>query len=144
MRMVLKNELAFSFLCHYENRKNATLVTCNIIGPENSCYLYRENFRWRSALLWRTFFTTAVVAIVLRGFIQYCTTGNCGLFGEGGLIMYDVSAAGATYSGPDILAVLFLGTVGGILGSIYNYLVDKVIRTYSIIHEYVLLPNRDY
>ncbi|ONI14595.1 hypothetical protein PRUPE_4G288000 [Prunus persica] len=49
--------------------------------------------------------------------------------------MYDVSAASATYSGPDILAVLFLGILGGIFGSIYNYLVDKVIRTYSIIHE---------
>lgn len=58
--------------------------------------------------------------------------------------MYDVSAASATYSGPDILAVLFLGILGGIFGSIYNYLVDKVIRTYSIIHEYVLLHNCDF
>lgn len=55
--------------------------------------------------------------------------------------MYDVSAAEATYSGPDILAVLLLGIVGGIFGSIYNYLVDKVIRTYSIIHEYVLIAQ---
>lgn len=95
------------------------------------------HFRWRSALLWRTFFTTAVVAIVLRAGIQYCTTGKCGLFGEGGLIMYDVSSAKVTYSGADIIAVLLLGTIGGILGSIYNYFVDKVVRTYSIINEYV-------
>lgn len=53
--------------------------------------------------------------------------------------MYDVSSASATYSGPDILAVIFLGIIGGILGSLYNYLVDKVVRTYSIINEYVLL-----
>lgn len=53
--------------------------------------------------------------------------------------MYDVSSAKATYSGSDILAVIFLGTIGGILGSIYNYFVDKVLRTYSIINEYVLL-----
>nr|AFK45235.1 unknown [Lotus japonicus] len=39
--------------------------------------------RWRSALLWRTFFTTAVVAIVLRSAIQICSSGNCGLFGNG-------------------------------------------------------------
>lgn len=95
-------------------------------------------YRWRSALLWRTFFTTAVVAIVLRAGIQYCATGRCGLFGEGGLIMYDVSAADVTYSGADILAVLVLGTLGGILGSIYNFFVDKVVRTYSILNEYVM------
>ncbi|XVE83440.1 hypothetical protein DITRI_Ditri16bG0088900 [Diplodiscus trichospermus] len=90
---------------------------------------------WRSALLWRTFFTTAVVAIVLRAFIQLCSTGICGLFGEGGLIMYDFSAAKVTYSAPDILAVILLGVIGGIFGSLYNYLVDKVLRTYSIINQ---------
>lgn len=105
------------------------------------CFSLLAYFRWRSALLWRTFFTTAVVAIVLRAFIQFCATGTCGLFGEGGLIMYDVSAADAIYSGPDILAVLLVGIFGGIFGSIYNFLVDKVIRTYSIIHEYVLIAQ---
>lgn len=53
--------------------------------------------------------------------------------------MYDVSAARATYSSPDILAVLFLGAIGGIFGSLYNYLVNKVLRTYSIINEYVIV-----
>ncbi|CAL0328677.1 unnamed protein product [Lupinus luteus] len=90
---------------------------------------------WRSALLWRTFFTTAVVAIVLRASIQFCSTGKCGLFGKGGLIMYDVSAYKVSYSGADLVAVLILGIIGGILGSLYNYLVDKVVRTYSIINE---------
>lgn len=50
--------------------------------------------------------------------------------------MYDVSAAKATFSGPDIIAVILLGVIGGVLGSFYNYLVDKVVRTYSIINEY--------
>ncbi|KAK7380170.1 hypothetical protein VNO78_32640 [Psophocarpus tetragonolobus] len=90
---------------------------------------------WRSALLWRTFFTTAVVAIVLRIAIQFCATGKCGLFGEGGLIMYDVSSANITYSASDIFTVLVLGAIAGILGSLYNYLVDKVVQTYSIINE---------
>nr|KYP42274.1 Chloride channel protein CLC-c [Cajanus cajan] len=90
---------------------------------------------WRSSLLWRTFFTTAVVAIVLRVAIQFCATGKCGLFGEGGLIMYDVSSPNITYSVSDMLAVLLLGAIAGILGSIYNYLVDKVVRTYSVINE---------
>ena len=53
--------------------------------------------------------------------------------------MFDVSSATASYTVPDILAVLFLGVIGGIFGSIYNYLVDNVLRTYSIINEYELI-----
>ncbi|KAJ8769181.1 hypothetical protein K2173_000956 [Erythroxylum novogranatense] len=90
---------------------------------------------WRSALLWRTFFTTAIVAMVLRASIVFCSSGRCGLFGQGGLIMYDVSSAKVTYSGADVLAVILLGIIGGIFGSLYNYLIDKVLRTYSIINE---------
>jgi chloride channel 7 len=100
-------------------------------------FLVLTCFRWRSALLWRTFFTTAVVAIVLRAFMEFCATGKCGLFGKGGLIMYDVSSEKVQYSGPDVLAVILLGIIGGIFGSLYNYLVDKVLRTYSIINKYV-------
>ena len=95
--------------------------------------------RWRSALLWRTFFTTAVVAVVLRSLIEFCRSGKCGLFGQGGLIMFDVNSAVPTYSSPDLLAVILLGIIGGIFGSLYNYLVDKVLRTYSIINEYALI-----
>jgi len=68
----------------------------------------------------------------------FCRSGKCGLFGEGGLIMFDVNSAKPTYSIPDLLAVIFLGVIGGIFGSLYNYLVDKVLRTYSIINEYAL------
>ncbi|KAG7976868.1 hypothetical protein I3843_05G002000 [Carya illinoinensis] len=77
----------------------------------------------------------AAVAVVLRGFMVFCRGGKCGLFGEGGLIMFDVNSAKPTYSIPDLLAVIFLGVIGGIFGSLYNYLVDKVLRTYSIINE---------
>ncbi|KAJ4875946.1 Chloride channel protein CLC-c [Raphanus sativus] len=90
---------------------------------------------WRSALLWRTFFTTAVVAVVLRTLIELCRSGKCGLFGKGGLIMFDVNSGPVLYSTPDLLAVVFLGVVGGVLGSLYNYLVDKVLRTYALINE---------
>lgn len=58
--------------------------------------------------------------------------------------MYDVSSAAATYGVPDLLAVIFLGVIGGIFGSLYNYFVDKVVRTYSIINEYVLQLNCDF
>ncbi|KAL9257313.1 Chloride channel protein CLC-c-like protein [Drosera capensis] len=95
-------------------------------GARGYCAFNDTEKTWvESALQWRTFFTTAVVAIVLRAFIEFCSTGRCGLFGNGGLIMYDVSSAEGTYSGKDLLAVMFLGGVGGIFGSIYNYLIDK-------------------
>lgn len=90
---------------------------------------------WRSALLWRAFFTTAIVAILLRAFIDICKSGKCGLFGTGGLIMYDVYSADASYHLVDVPLVLFVGVVGGILGSLYNFLLDKVLRIYNFINE---------
>ncbi|KAF5469682.1 hypothetical protein F2P56_013737 [Juglans regia] len=141
-----KYHLTWTWLRYFKNdRDRRDMITCGAAAGVAAAFrapvggvlfaLEEAASWWRSALLWRTFFTTAVVAIVLRAFIQYCNTGKCGLFGEGGLIMYDVSSAKTTYSGSDILAVIFLGTIGGILGSIYNYFVDKVLRTYSIINE---------
>lgn len=76
-----------------------------------------------------------MVAIVLREFIEFCNKGKCGLFAEGGLIMYDVSSAIISYSGGDILAGIFLGAIGGVFGSLYNYLIDKLLRVYSMINE---------
>ncbi|XP_059432118.1 putative chloride channel-like protein CLC-g isoform X2 [Corylus avellana] len=90
---------------------------------------------WRSALLWRAFFTTAVVAIVLRAFIDLCLSGKCGLFGTGGLIMFDVYSANISYHLDDVPPVLALGIIGGILGSLYNFLLDKVLRIYTLINE---------
>ncbi|KAL6974095.1 hypothetical protein U1Q18_028278 [Sarracenia purpurea var. burkii] len=89
---------------------------------------------WRSALLWRAFFTTAAVAIVLRALIDFCYTGKCGLFGTGGLIMFDVTEEN-TYHLEDVPLVLLLGVIGGILGSLYNFLLNKVLRIYNLIHE---------
>lgn len=141
-----KYHLTWSWLKYFKNDQDRRdLITCGAAAGVAAAFrapvggvlfaLEEAASWWRSALLWRTFFTTAVVAIVLRAFIEYCWTGKCGLFGQGGLIMYDVSAATETYGVPDILAVLFLGVIGGIFGSLYNYLVDKVLRTYSIINE---------
>lgn len=54
--------------------------------------------------------------------------------------MFDVNSVKPAYSIPDLLVVIFLGVIGGLLGSLYNYLVDKVLRTYNIINEYVIPP----
>ncbi|KAL2898187.1 Chloride channel protein CLC-b [Bienertia sinuspersici] len=90
---------------------------------------------WRSALLWRTFFSTAVVVVVLRAFIEYCSSGKCGLFGNGGLIMFDVSNVTVTYRMMDIVPIALIGLIGGALGSLYNYALHKVLRLYSLINE---------
>ncbi|KAJ8549871.1 hypothetical protein K7X08_033578 [Anisodus acutangulus] len=90
---------------------------------------------WRSALLWRTFFSTAVVVVILRAFIEYCKSGNCGLFGRGGLIMFDVSGVSVTYHAVDIIPIAVIGIIGGLLGSLYNYVLHKVLRLYNLINE---------
>ncbi|KAM1769826.1 hypothetical protein ACFX11_044843 [Malus domestica] len=90
---------------------------------------------WRSALLWRTFFSTAIVVVVLRAFIQICNSGECGLFGKGGLIMFDVSTVTVTYHAWDIIPVAVIGIIGGVWGSMYNYLLDKILRLYSLINQ---------
>lgn len=90
---------------------------------------------WRSALLWRTFFSTATTAVVLRAFIEYCSSGNCGLFGQGGLIMFDVSNVTVRYHVMDIIPVTLIGIIGGVLGSLYNYVLHKVLRFYSMINQ---------
>ncbi|KAJ4959244.1 hypothetical protein NE237_026355 [Protea cynaroides] len=90
---------------------------------------------WRSTLLWKAFFTTAVVALVLRALFDICISGKCGLFGKGGLIMFDVTSENVTYQLSDVPSVLVLGVIGGVLGSFYNSLLQKVLRVYKLINE---------
>ncbi|KAJ4729451.1 Chloride channel protein [Melia azedarach] len=90
---------------------------------------------WRSALLWRTFFSTAVVVVVLRAFIEICNSGRCGLFGTGGLIMFDVSNVTVRYHAMDIIPVTIIGIIGGLLGGLYNHLLHKVLRLYNLINQ---------
>ncbi|KAJ4953683.1 hypothetical protein NE237_030515 [Protea cynaroides] len=141
-----KYHLTWRGLRYFKNdRDRRDLITCGAAAGVAAAFrapvggvlfaLEEAASWWRSALLWRTFFTTAVVAVVLRGFIEFCRSGKCGLFGQGGLIMFDVSSSKATYNTSDLLAAIILGVIGGIFGSLYNYLVDKVLRTYSIINE---------
>ncbi|XP_027101934.2 chloride channel protein CLC-b [Coffea arabica] len=90
---------------------------------------------WRSALLWRSFFSTAVVVVVLRAFMEYCKSRYCGLFGKGGLIMFDVSEVSVRYHIVDLIPIAVIGIIGGLLGSLYNHVLHKVLRLYSLINE---------
>ncbi|KAJ1277459.1 hypothetical protein BS78_04G005800 [Paspalum vaginatum] len=89
---------------------------------------------WRSALLWRTFFSTATVVVVLRGFIEVCRDGRCGMFGEGGLIIFDVSDVTVRYHVGDLLPVTLVGVLGGVLGALYNHVLHQVLRLYNLIN----------
>lgn len=75
------------------------------------------------------------MALVLRAFIDLCLSGKCGLFGTGGLIMFDVYSESVSYHLVDVPPVLALGVIGGILGSLYNFLLEKVLRIYNLINE---------
>lgn len=41
--------------------------------------------------MWRVFFTSAIVAVVVRSAMGLCKSGKCGHFGSGGFIIWDVS-----------------------------------------------------
>ncbi|XP_021673911.2 putative chloride channel-like protein CLC-g isoform X2 [Hevea brasiliensis] len=141
-----KYRLTWKWLRFFKNdRDRRDLVTCGSAAgiaaafraPVGGVLFALEEMAswWRSALLWRAFFVTAVVAIVLRALIDLCLSGKCGLFGTGGLIMFDVYSANVTYHLIDVPSVLLLGVIGGILGSLYNFLLDMVLRVYNLINE---------
>lgn len=50
--------------------------------------------------------------------------------------MFDISSTITTYNTYDLLVVLVLGVIGGLLGALYNFLLDRTLRVYSIINEY--------
>ncbi|XP_052198804.1 putative chloride channel-like protein CLC-g isoform X2 [Diospyros lotus] len=141
-----KYRLTWKWLQYFKNDRDLRdLVTCgsaagmavSFRAPVGGLLFAFEEMAswWRSALLWRAFFTTAVVAIFLRALIDVCFNGKCGLFGTGGLIMFDVTSASTTYHIEDVLPVLLLGVVGGILGGLFNFLLDNVLKLYSLINK---------
>ncbi|XP_057857526.2 chloride channel protein CLC-d [Cryptomeria japonica] len=77
---------------------------------------------WRSQLMWRVFFTSAVVAVVVRSSMGWCKNGNCGHFGSGGFIIWDISDGQEDYSFQELLPMAVIGVIGGLLGALFNQL----------------------
>lgn len=107
----------------------------NLLSSDGNCLKGILFYRWRTALLWRAFFTTATVAIFLRAMIDVCLSDKCGLFGKGGLIMFDAYSASISYHLVDVPPVFILAVVGGLLGSLFNFMTNKVLRIYNVINE---------
>ncbi|KAL2349499.1 hypothetical protein Fmac_003499 [Flemingia macrophylla] len=77
---------------------------------------------WRSQLMWRVFFTSAVVAVVVRAAMGWCKSGKCGHFGSGGFIIWDISDGQEDYSFAELLPMAIIGVIGGLLGALFNQL----------------------
>ncbi|XP_070014983.1 chloride channel protein CLC-d isoform X2 [Nicotiana sylvestris] len=77
---------------------------------------------WRSQLMWRVFFTSAIVAVVVRTAMGWCKDGNCGHFGAGGFIIWDISGGQEDYSFEELLPMAVIGVIGGLLGALFNQL----------------------
>ncbi|RWW82583.1 hypothetical protein BHE74_00008948, partial [Ensete ventricosum] len=65
---------------------------------------------WRSQLMWRVFFTSAVVAVVVRSAMNWCKSGKCGHFGSGGFIIWDIS--GLAFYLFELLPMAIIGVIG--------------------------------
>ncbi|KAK7405890.1 hypothetical protein VNO78_07502 [Psophocarpus tetragonolobus] len=77
---------------------------------------------WRSQLMWRVFFTSAVVAVVVRAAMGWCKSGKCGHFGSGGFIIWDISDGQEDYSFAELFPMAIIGVIGGLLGALFNQL----------------------
>ncbi|XP_074281155.1 putative chloride channel-like protein CLC-g [Silene latifolia] len=141
-----KYRLTWKWLHFFKNdRDRRDLVTCGTAAgiaaafraPVGGVLFALEEMTswWRGALLWRAFFSTVIVAIMLRGFMDFCYKGNCGLFGTGGLIMFNVTSEDFVYHLSDVPVVLVIGVVGGCLAALYNSILEKVLRIYTIINQ---------
>lgn len=89
---------------------------------------------WTSSLLWIAFLTTAMVSVVLQTAISYCGDDSCGLFGSGGLIIYNIGNVSVGFGLVELVPVVILGFIGGFLGSLFTYINGKIVEFFSLWH----------
>ena len=84
---------------------------------------------WRPQLTWRTFFTTAVVSVTIRALMNTCAgEEDCGFFGGGGFIIFDINDGQSKYWAYELLPVVILGVFGGLLGASFNFINGKLTQ----------------
>ncbi|KAH7441661.1 hypothetical protein KP509_03G047600 [Ceratopteris richardii] len=137
--------LTWQWLRYFKNdRDRRDLVTCGAAAGVSAAFrapvggvlfaLEEAASWWRSSLLWRAFFTSAIVAVTLRVALSSCKGDNCGVFGTGGLIMFDMGVISTETGLLELVPVIILGTSGGLLGAFYTFLSGKVLKTYANWH----------
>ncbi|KAJ8427143.1 hypothetical protein Cgig2_005201 [Carnegiea gigantea] len=94
---------------------------------------------WRSQLMWRVFFTSAVVAVVVRTAMAWCKSGKCGHFGAGGFIIWDISDGQEDYSFAELLPMAVIGVIGGLLG---KGIVQSAYTLYNLLAPQLLAQER--
>ncbi|KAL6893694.1 hypothetical protein ACP4OV_007792 [Aristida adscensionis] len=117
------------------DRRDLTGVAAAFRAPVGGVLFALEEVTswWRSHLMWRVFFTSAVVAVVVRSAMNWCNSGKCGHFGAGGFIIWDISGGQEDYSYQELLPMAIIGVIGGLLGALFNQLtlyITKWRRTY--------------
>jgi len=75
---------------------------------------------WSNPLLWRAFYTTAVVVVALRGLLKACSDGACGYFGGGGFIIFEIRDGQAGFGLHELAPLVVLGVTGGLMGSLFT------------------------
>ncbi|CAN6677115.1 unnamed protein product [Malus baccata var. baccata] len=114
------------------DRDRRDLVTCGCAAGVSAAFrapvggvlfaLEEVTSWWKSQLMWRVFFTSAVVAVVVRTAMGWCKSGKCGHFGSGGFIIWDLSDGQEDYSFEEFLPMAVIGVIGGLLGALFNQL----------------------
>eukprot|EP00850_Spirogloea_muscicola_P011972 SM000076S21793 [mRNA] locus=s76:235730:243321:- [translate_table: standard] len=129
-----KYRITWRLLRVFQNdRDRRDLVTCGAAAGAAAAFrapvggvlfaLEEMTSWWRSQLLWRVFFTSAIVTVVLRFLMSWCARGNCGHFGGGGFIIWDIhQGAQEDYAFVELLPMAAVGIIGGILGALFNQL----------------------
>lgn len=137
--------ISWSWLRYFKNdRDRRDLITCGAAAgvaaafraPVGGVLFALEEVAswWRSSLLWRAFFTTALVSVVLQTGITYCSDGSCGLFGSGGLIIYNIGDVSVNFGLAELLPVVILGVMGGVLGCLFTFINGRILRFYFALH----------
>ncbi|KAM1742589.1 chloride channel protein CLC-d-like isoform X1 [Malus sylvestris] len=114
------------------DRDRRDLVTCGCAAGVSAAFrapvggvlfaLEEVTSWWKSQLMWRVFFTSAIVAVVVRTAMGWCKSGKCGHFGSGGFIIWDLSDGQEDYSFEEFLPMAVIGVIGGLLGALFNQL----------------------
>ncbi|KAH7300781.1 hypothetical protein KP509_24G078400 [Ceratopteris richardii] len=137
--------ISWRWLRYFKNdRDRRDLITCGAAAGVAAAFrapvggvlfaLEEVTSWWRCSLIWRAFFATALVSVVLQTSMAYCSDGGCGLFGSGGLIIYNIGDVSVNFRLAELLPVGILGVIGGIFGCMFTLINGRILRFYFALH----------